>query len=186
MIKALERLNGVITVLTDRELNTYKVLYPRTSAEQIVDLDSAVNNLINDALINYLDKNQNDSRYLGIQDTALKANQLEFPRYINITDGENMSEGVAFDGSRNIVLQLPKVIKADIDGNISTATSLKSPVNMNITDGINSSESSSFNGSQDVSLRLPSTIHADIKGNADTSSCWAQTTRRRSLSPSPA
>ena len=54
---------------------------------------------------------------------AASAIKLETARAISITDGVNTGTANNFDGTENILLELPATIKANLNGNADTATS---------------------------------------------------------------
>ena len=111
---------------------------------------------------------------------------------ITSSDGTGASGAVSINGSSDIALKLPATIKANIAGNIDTATKLKTARTINSTsfDGsanittalwgtarnisiadasaTNTGTATSVNGSGNVTLKLPATIKANIAGNIDT------------------
>lgn len=110
---------------------------------------------------------------------------METAREISIADltGENIGEGINFDGSKNVMLKLPAKIKADVDGNSASASKLETARQMNISDGENSGESISFDGAENVTISLPRIIKAKLIGNADTASKF-ENARKISISDS--
>ena len=120
-------------------------------------------------------------------------------RNISIADASATNTGTAtsVNGSGNVTLKLPATIKANIAGNIDTATKLATARTINGTNfdgsaaittaqwgtarnisiadnsGTNTGTAVSVNGAANATLKLPATIEASLTGNASTATKFA-------------
>ena len=81
---------------------------------------------------------------------AATASKLQNAKAITISDGENNGTPTNFDGSENISLNLPKKIKADIEGNATTATTLDTA--RSIQTNLENNSAANFDGSTDIKI----------------------------------
>lgn len=121
-------------------------------------------------------RNINGTAFDGTQDIV--TNYWGASRQISISDFDNVNVGnkVPINGSSDITLKLPSVIKADLNGNADTTTRLQNSVNINGT---------AFDGSKDITVeddsKLPlaggtltgqlnatAGVVGDLTGNSDT------------------
>ena len=97
------------------------------------------------------------------------ASKLQNAKTFKITDGENFGTEKTFDGSENVILNLPKKIKAELDGNAKTATTLETPRTVQIN--LENNNAVNFDGSENISVGvagiLPETHGGTGKNNLD-------------------
>ena len=131
--------------------------------------------------------------------TAITTNSWGTARNISIADASATNTGTAtsVNGSGNVTLKLPATIKANIAGNIDTATKLATARTINGTNfdgsaaittaqwgtarnisiadnsGTNTGTAVSVNGAANATLKLPATIKASLTGNASTATKFA-------------
>ena len=84
------------------------------------------------------------------------ASKLATAKTLTITDGENSGDSTNFDGSENISLKLPATIKAEINGNATTATTLDTP--RSIQTNLASTSAANFDGSTDIKIGVTGTL----------------------------
>lgn len=134
--------------------------------------------------------------------TAITTFSWGTARNISISDASNTNTGaaVSVNGSSNITLKLPSIIRGTLTGNASTATKLAVSKKINNTSFDGSSDITtaiwgtardvsiadntgehvgtkvSVNGSSNITLKLPSNITATLTGNADTATQFSSNT----------
>ena len=71
--------------------------------------------LVNKVKENFVSSNEpvQAATYLQKNENAVSATQLETTRAISITDGVNTGTATNFDGTKNILLELPAKIRAN-------------------------------------------------------------------------
>lgn len=84
--------------------------------------------------------------------TAYNALMLTNARTFSIADndGTNIGPTVSFNGTANVIINLPSTIKASITGNASTATKLATARTISLTGAVTGS--GSFDGSGNLSI----------------------------------
>lgn len=134
--------------------------------------------------------------------TAITTFSWGSARNVSIGDASNTNVGaaVSVNGSSDITLRLPSIIRGTLTGNASTATKLAVSKKINNTSFDGSSDITtaiwgtardvsitdntgehvgtkvSVNGSANVTLKLPSNITATLTGNADTATQFSANT----------
>ena len=110
-----------------------------------------------------------NATFLEKDSAANSAVKLQNAKTFKIADGENFGTEKNFDGSENVVLNLPKKIKAELDGNAKTATTLDTP--RTIQTNLESNSATNFDGSENISVGvmgiLPETHGGTGKNNLD-------------------
>ena len=173
--------NDALTSISNLQTSADKMIF--TTAQNVFDtatLTEFARTLLDDTdattarnTLNALGKNENAISATIAENcsgNSKTASKLETAKNITISDDENFGTAVSFDGSENIILNLPNKIKAEIDGNSKTADKLKNARNFKITDGENFGNEINFDGSENATLNLPNKIKAEIDGNSATTS----------------
>ena len=115
-----QNLNPILTSLSNLGINSDSMIYANSPTSFVTTtLTPFIRTLLDDTDATSALQTLNA---LGKSDTAVSATKLQTPREISISDGTNSGSPTNFDGSSNITLKLPAVIKATLIGNADSAT----------------------------------------------------------------